>query len=268
MLTLFAVGLIETVNPNLLQMDDAMKAALASPLTLVATGALTVLELVGMCVPVVDEVIDAAMTFVVPIISCVGTASTFGLLDYTLPQSSSSSSSSLDSTSSQEEQEAEANQGNADENGERRLTSVSSAALWILKAFLLVTGIGLALSMHAVKMLIRLIGEGWATSCLAVLEVVGVSMTITLAVFIRPIAIVVGSFIVLIGVYNLARILREKAEENESPDGNKEGIDYHRNPEEALQKPNPQLQQQNFKFTAPAMAEAANNGDDIKAENT
>lgn len=250
MLTMFAVGVIENVNPDLLNMNGALDALLASPWALAFTGALTVAELVGKCVPVLDEVIDAAMTFMIPVVSVVGTLSTFGLWD--LP-----SSQEMDG-----DYDEAAEQG-ADQDGDeqRRRLSVASGMLWIFKSFLLFAGVGLALSMHAVKMLIRLFGEGWATGCLAVSEALWVSFTITLVLFIRPLAIVVGSFIVMVGVFNGARILRKRSEEES---GKHDGTDYHQGPDAAMQRTNGamdqktsagKLQQEGFKFTEKVRSE-------------
>jgi hypothetical protein len=71
-LTLFLVGMIERCNPNLLNMSGVTETLLSSYAGLIVLGAATILEFVGHCVPIVDQIIDTAMTFVVPIMSVLG----------------------------------------------------------------------------------------------------------------------------------------------------------------------------------------------------
>jgi len=71
-LTIFLVGIIENSDPSLLHMDGWIEKVIASWPGLVMFGGLTILEFVGECVPVVDEIVDSAMAFVVPIFSVMG----------------------------------------------------------------------------------------------------------------------------------------------------------------------------------------------------
>lgn len=132
-LSLFLVGVIEKTNPELLQMDGTIEWILSSWITIFIWGALAVLEVVGKCIPVIDEVIDSVMTFVVPIVSILGSLSTFGLF-------------------------TAVNNGESIEDEGRRVLSIASGALTFLQICIVGVGIILALCMHGMKMLLRLIG--------------------------------------------------------------------------------------------------------------
>ena len=169
-LTLFAVGVVEKYDPTLLHMEGWVEKILASWPGLVVFGALTVLEFVGKCVPVVDEVIDSALVFVQPILSVIGSSASFGLFaPGTTP----------------------------DDGGGRRLAENddagdddgSSGLLTFLKVMLCVFGVGLTLLVHLGKMVVRLMSEGCCTGCITVVEETWVVTSIVLCIFIVPIAI-------------------------------------------------------------------------------
>jgi hypothetical protein len=138
-LSLFIVGLVERTNPTMLQMDGTIEWVLSSWISIVVLGLLTILELVGKCIPVIDEVIDSMMTFVVPIFSILGSLSTFGL--FTM---ANNNTIDIDTT-------GDGHQG-------RRALSVASSGLFCIQFVVLAVGIILALCTHGIKMLIRLIG--------------------------------------------------------------------------------------------------------------
>jgi Domain of unknown function (DUF4126) len=140
-MSLFLVGIIEKTNPELLQMDGTIEWLLSSWLSIIVWGALMILEVVGKCIPVVDEVIDSAMTFVVPIVSILGSLSTFGLF-------------------------TAVNNGESIEEEGRRALSIASGALTFLQICIVAIGIILALCMHGMKMLLRLIGYERDILCL------------------------------------------------------------------------------------------------------
>jgi len=184
-LSLFLVGVIERCNPNLLNMSGLVEAIVASWPGIFLLGSGTILELVSKCVPVVDEIMDMIMTFVIPVMSVLGSLSTFGL--FTMP-------------------DFESIQANDDgSGGERKLVVGTSGLLIFFQVMIVIIGIGLALSMHMVKMVVRLIGQGWLTNCLAVVEASWCVITITLAIFIRPIAIFIAVCIFVVGAYNIKR---------------------------------------------------------------
>lgn len=132
-MALFLVGIIEKTNPELLQMDGTIEAILSSWPSIIIWGILMLLEVVGKCIPIVDELIDSAMTFVVPVVSVLGSLSTFGLFT------------------------AVNNGENIDDEG-RRALSIASGAMTSLQICIVAVGIILALCMHGMKMLLRLIG--------------------------------------------------------------------------------------------------------------
>lgn len=166
-LTLFLLGIIEKSNPTLLNIEPAMEGIISSWFGLVVLGILTLLEFVAKCVPVIDSLVDSAMTFIVPVMSIAGTFSTLGLYG--------SNDDDVDGA-----------------DGAQRKLSIAAGALIVFKIFIVVVGVGFSLGMHFFKMIVRLVGEGWLTNCLAVLEVMFCCVTVTMAVFIREIAIFVA----------------------------------------------------------------------------
>ena len=67
---------------------------MASWPSIVIFGLLTILEFVGKCVPVIDSVIESGMTFVIPILSILGSMSAWGL--FTASSSSNNNNSPPD----------------------------------------------------------------------------------------------------------------------------------------------------------------------------
>lgn len=110
---------------------------------LIILGIMTVLEFVSKCVPVLDQVIDSVVFFIVPLMSVLGTISTFGLFDHFADE--------------------------AGDNEGRRL-SISSRALIFCQIILICVGVCLAVSLHLFKMLVRLIGIGWLQGILTIVE--------------------------------------------------------------------------------------------------
>jgi hypothetical protein len=186
-LTLLMVGLIAKVNPELLNMGGSVGTFLNSWPSLVALGSFTVLEFVGKCIPVVDEVVDSVMTFILPVMSSLGSLSTFGLFH-------------MESTGGSESSSDQSN----------RELGVVSGALVFFQIFIVLFGIVLAFSIHGLKMLLRIIGVGWLTNCLTVLETMWIITSITMALFIRPIAIIIAAFICCGALFSIKRNLLDK----------------------------------------------------------
>ena len=183
-LSLFMVGLISKVNPDLLNTDGSVVGSILSSWpAIVGIGALTVMEIIGKCVPVVDEVADSVMAFALPVLSTLGSMSTFGLFNT-------------------------ANSENSDINN--RELGVSSGFLVFFQIMVVMAGIVLAFSIHGLKMLVRLIGVGWLTGCLTVLEALWVIVSISIAIFIRPVAIIVGAFVVCGALFSIKRNYLDK----------------------------------------------------------
>ena len=174
-------------------MDGWVEKVLASWVGIVIFGCLTILEFVGKCVSVVDAVMDSAMTFVVPILSVLGSFASFGL--FTAPSSSTSASFSMDEQHGnhtlgiQYEYEQDVSSVLSDDGG-------TNGFLIFLKIILTCLGIILALLVHLFKLLLRSMGEGCCTCCITVVEYSWIICSVTLCVFIVPIAI--GAAVILI----------------------------------------------------------------------
>eukprot|EP00978_Attheya_sp_CCMP212_P036681 scaffold168143_cov48-Attheya_sp.AAC.2 len=190
-LTLFLVGLIEASDPGKLQMSDTMQVIFTSwpSLLIMFTG--TVLEFVAMCVPVVDEITDMALTFVIPVIATLASMGTLGLHTAAETGSGGYASAYGDDYYSNAYDD-----GNAYDDNGRQLGAVDSA--WTFFHFVIIGGgIGLALCMHLIKMLVRLVGEGWLTNILTVLETIWTVTTVMIAVFFKPFAILFAGILLL-----------------------------------------------------------------------
>lgn len=207
-LTLFLLGCLERYDNTLLNMDEGMEKILTSWPSLMLLGILTIVEIVAMCVPVVDEITDTVMTGIVPVVSFVGTLGTLGLFP-----------SNIDMDS------VEANEGAVDDMN-RFLQDAgesgggSSGFLTFWKCVVVSVGVGLAVTMHLFKMLVRLIGEGWLTNILTVLETAWCTMTLICVVFIRTFAVLIATCLLSVAVYMWIRRCRRsraqmKAEEEQ-----------------------------------------------------
>lgn len=128
-------------------MDGTIEALLSSWPSLIVLGIASVLEFVGNCVPVLDEIIDSVMTFVIPFMSVVGSLSTFGLFNQFTGDTSTG------------------------DDGAQRMLEGGSGALVFFQIILVICGIGLALCLHLFKMFVRLLGEGCLTGLLTAMEV-------------------------------------------------------------------------------------------------
>ena len=140
---------------------------LSAPSTFGALLVLTVIEFLAKCVPALDSVVDNAMTFVVPFVSCISVL---------------------------------ANMPEQLESEGRRLFEEFPYFNWLLVAqfFLLSFGALLAIVVHLTKILVRLAGVGWLTSTLTVIESVFVAVTTVTAVYIRPFCVVFALVFLLV----------------------------------------------------------------------
>mmetsp|Transcript_45971 Transcript_45971/g.68409 ORF Transcript_45971/g.68409 Transcript_45971/m.68409 type:complete len:289 (-) Transcript_45971:137-1003(-) len=197
-LTLFLVGIIEKSNPDMLNMTGGVETLLASWFSMLLLGGLTTAELLAKCIPVLDEIVDSVMTFIVPVMSIFGSMSTFGLFK----MDTSGADAVMD-----------------EYGGDARMLAdgsfITGTFLWFWQFMLICFGIILSLAMHAAKMLVRLIGVGWLTACITVLEATWVICTITIALFIRPISIVIAGVIVFSLGYQIKKKFIDKEDEEE-----------------------------------------------------
>lgn len=186
--TLFIVGFIERLDPDLLAMEGWTEKVLSSWWSLLIFGVLALLELIGKCIPIIDEIIDSVEIFVVPVFSILGSLATFGL--FTL-------ASELD----------DPDPGDDGTTRSRELATGENF-LWLVKVTLCIFGICLALLVHLFKMLIRIFGQGCMTCCITTMEYTWITISLFLAIFIKPIAIVIA--VVLIGSATFGFMKRHK----------------------------------------------------------
>lgn len=197
-LTLFLLGVLERIDPNILNMDEATEKVVASWAALTVLGLLTSLEFLGKLIPIVDEAMDAAMTFLVPILSVVANLSTWGLYDVVAEAAAEDYGSSAD-----------------EGDGMNRQLSAASKALWTLKVTIMVMGVCLTLGIHLLKMVIRLVGEGWMTQILTIMETTFTIVCIVVVVFVQVIDILVGFGMMVVVFFFLKRRLFDRREHDE-----------------------------------------------------
>jgi hypothetical protein len=65
-LTMLLIGITQKMSPESFNMSETMEKIMSSWLGLTFWGVMTVLEFVGKCVPVVDQMVDSVEVFVVP----------------------------------------------------------------------------------------------------------------------------------------------------------------------------------------------------------
>jgi hypothetical protein len=201
-------------------MSDTMQVIFTSWPSLIIMFTGTVLEFVAMCVPVVDEITDTALTFVIPVIATLASMGTLGL--HTAAETGSGGYASAygdDYYGNANDGNAYYDDGNAyndgnayDDNG-RQLGAVDSA--WTFFHFVIIGGgIGLALCMHLIKMLVRLVGEGWLTNILTVLETIWTVTTVMIAVFFKPFAILFAGILLIASGWFIKKRCSKKEQES------------------------------------------------------
>lgn len=226
-LTLFLLGVVEMVKPELLNMGGAMEALIASWWAIAILAALALAEMIGKCIPAVDEIIDSAEVFVVPAISILATMATMGLLP--VPDG----------------YQDDAGQGQAiniagvfagDGDGYRNLEEVYDSEYYFgggfmtfTKIVLVTLGIGISLSIHLFKMLIRLSSLVCTGGCcqpfITILEYITVVLCVVLALL-APAFAIIASIVFLIATGCLIwRKCRKGEDESDTSSGseNKKG---------------------------------------------
>lgn len=205
-LSMFVIGIVERNDPTILNMSGWTEQLLSSWWGITFFGMMTVLEFISMCIPVVDEIVDSIMTFIIPALSILATMSTFGI--YNLP---TAATNVITNTTA-----AVAGAGGA----ARQLNTVTTTEVVEhvtlgFQIFMIVLGILLSLCIHAFKMIVRLIGEGWLTYCLTVIETTWCVLTILIAIFIRPVAIAIAATMIFAAIYGIAQTIRKRNERNQ-----------------------------------------------------
>jgi len=225
-LTLFVLGLVEMGQPELLNMGDTAEAALASWWSIGLLGLLSLGEVVGKCIPAIDEMIDSAEVFVVPFVSILASLATMGLLP--VPAGSNDDAGQgqtldvmgmLGDRALQEGDVAPAATG--DEGfGEGFLT--------FTKVCLVLMGVGLSLSIHFFKMLLRLsslaCSGGCCQPCITVAESLSVVIGVALSILAPAFAIVACVVLLVAAGYVLhVKCCKRKEDEDEAKDGKPKG---------------------------------------------
>lgn len=200
-LTMFLVGLIERLSSDSKHIiPDDLQAFVSNYEALAFWGIMTILELVAKCVPVIDEIVDSVEIFIVPILSILGTFSTFGLYD--IGESNSKNSRAL-----QDEDESSSGSG------------IAQSAVLVVQIIMVTFGVGLALSIHLFKMLIRVLGEGWLTQILTVCEVIFCVTTVSIAMFVQGFAIFMACVFSVVAIHSGRKKwkeFQEKRKENKN----------------------------------------------------
>lgn len=206
-LTMFLIGMVGKIQPESLNLGETMDKIMTSWPSLVFWSVMTVLESVGKCVPVLDQIMDSAEAFIVPILSTLGSLSAFGSFNGSFDaDSDGNGDGDGNSTNSQEVNNGDYNAD--DYNRMRALSSASSTspvangAMIFLQIVLVIFGIILAISIHFFKMLIRLLGEGCLTQCITVLEATTVCISVLVSIFVRQFAIFVAACLLIAAGYN------------------------------------------------------------------
>lgn len=217
-------------------------------------GLLTVLEFVGKCVPVVDQMVDSVEVFVVPwivsvcivfgVVCCVCVPTLYLETDVSLCQSTLGSAASFGSFGNEDEvvgngsaEEEVADNGNDEvADGERFLSSkhdntkvlrgrtleatssVGKAMTRFFQVILIFCGVVLAICLHFMKMLLRLMGTGCLTQLITIGEAITVIFGVCISVFIRQFAIVIAAFL-CVGAAHGAKKKYEKWQIEEEEEG-------------------------------------------------
>jgi hypothetical protein len=232
-LTLFVLGLVEMGNPSLLNMGETMEVMLASWWSIGILGILTLGETVGKCIPAIDEIIDSAEVFVVPVISVLASLATLGLLP--VP----GGSSNADAAGQGESLDVLGMLG--DSGGDYRLLQEDDTVVVAIvedesndfgegfitftKVFLVIVGIGLSLLIHFLKMLLRVsslvCSGGCCQPCITVMEFSLVISGVVLSIL-APAFAIVACIVLLIAagwVIKVKFCIKKDDDDNTDGDG-------------------------------------------------
>mmetsp|Transcript_4018 Transcript_4018/g.9575 ORF Transcript_4018/g.9575 Transcript_4018/m.9575 type:complete len:315 (-) Transcript_4018:133-1077(-) len=221
-LTLFLLGVIEMAKPELLNMGPTMELILASWWSVGVLGVLTIAEMVGKCIPAVDEVIDSAEVFVVPAISIFATLATMGM--FPVPEGSQA-----DVGLGQNIDVAGIFAGGG-EGGNRYLqdeldpyqdeNTFSEGFMTFTTIILVGIGMGLALAIHLFKMFIRVSSLMCSGGCcqpgITIMEYVVVVFGVILAILAPVVAIVASIAFMVAAGYIIRKKCCKNNKDNES----------------------------------------------------
>ena len=234
-LTLFLLGVLEMARPEWLNMGPTMEMLLASWWSIGILGSLTVAEMVGKCIPAVDEAIDSVEVFVVPAISILATLATTGMLPLP-PQDDAGLGQAIDVGGifgddsggdryllllKDNETTTTTDPYNyyLDDDGE--YTAFSEGFMAFTKVALVAIGMGLALAVHLFKMLVRvsslMCSGGCCQPCITVVEYVLVVVGVVLAILAPVVAIIASlGFIIASGYVVFQKCCNHKTKEEDN----------------------------------------------------
>jgi hypothetical protein len=220
-LTLFLLGVLEMAQPEWINMGPTMEWLLASWWSVGILGLLTVAEMIGKCIPALDEVIDSAEVFVVPIISVLSTLATMGMLP--MP--------SQDDAGMGQKINVGELLNNIGEGGDRYLqdelntfqdtdTFFSEGFMTFTKVSLVGIGMGLALAIHFFKMVVRvsslMCSGGCCQPCITIVEDLLVVIGVILAILAPAVAIVASIAFMIAAGYVIRKKCCKTKDDNES----------------------------------------------------
>lgn len=221
-LTLFLLGAIEMAQPELLNMGPTMELVLASWWSVGVLGALTIAEMIGKCIPAVDEVIDSAEVFVVPAISIFATLATMGM--FPVPEGSQADAGlgqNIDVGGIFAGSGEDGNRYLQDELDPYQDENTFSEGFMTFTTIVLVgIGMGLALSIHLFKMCIRVSSLMCSGGCcqpgITIVEYVVVVFGVILAILAPVIAIFASIAFMVAAGYIIRKKCCNKNKDNES----------------------------------------------------
>ncbi|VEU36523.1 unnamed protein product [Pseudo-nitzschia multistriata] len=228
-LTLLILGLVEIVKPELLNMGKTIEIILASWWSIAVLGVLTIVEMVGKCIPAVDEIIDSVEVFIVPVISILASMATMGLLpDAGTPQSDAGLGQDINVISILDtEYSGDGYRNLQDQVGKANLAGIEDIPsnelgegfLTFMKCSLVAFGMLLALLIHFFKMLIRLSSmvctAGCCQPCITVVEFLIVISGVILAILIPTFAVMACiAFLVAAGYVVVVKCCKTKDGKN------------------------------------------------------
>ena len=204
-MTLLIVGIIDRIDPSILNMEDWVQKVVSSWPSVVVLGALTIVELVAKCVPCIDAVYEGSMAFVAPILSIFGSVSAFGLFNVATQEQSrtlyyAGQHNMTDCGHLYESNDYYYEDHNIvageEFNNHRRLAE-KSGWLVFLQVMLCLVGIIISILVHLFKLLMRLIGQGCCTCCITSAEYTWTVTSVIITILIVPIAIATAIILIV-----------------------------------------------------------------------
>jgi len=188
-LTLFLLALVEKIEPEWLNMGEVAENLLASWWALILLGILSAAEILGKCIPALDEIVDSIEVFVVPILSVLATLSTLGML----PAPSNGERLLLEESVAVDESD----------------TNFGAAFLTATKVVLVIAGMVLSLLIHLLKMVIRIASltcsAGCCQPCITTIEIAVVCVCVVLAIL-SPLFAMIACGLFFVGAWYVVTV--------------------------------------------------------------